>query len=246
MAFKKLFKFASISVLSLVCLSSKIQATHNPQHIKDLDNLINNVTPNNTGYVPGGPTQVTWAGFNGATAYTCFTDSSGLLNALLNHTYGLSATDFQNWLGTPRPFAQNYVLAIAGSNRFHQIHNITEIKPGDILAIGYPPGVGDPGGDNGHILVVEEAPTRSEQKKPIVHDTQQWIVHIADCAVIGHGVKDTRYNGDGTFRMGVGRGTLRLYIDLHGNIVAYAWSRLEKNEYFMSTERPLVVGRLNF
>ena len=89
--------------------------------------LVENVQPENTDYQHKKGT-VKWEGIDGARGYESHTDCSGLLNALLEHSYGLKATDFEQWLGVRRPLAITYHDAIESKNRFIPIDRISDIE----------------------------------------------------------------------------------------------------------------------
>lgn len=203
--------------------------------------LIQHLRLNNTDYRHTN-TLVTWAGVNGATQYTSYTDCSGFLNALLTQTYGLTASGFDAWLHTRRPLAKDYYTAILAQNGFTRIRRITNLRPGDIIAIRYLNNA--PGDNTGHIMLVAGAPQRRVPSQPQIPDTVQWSVQVIDSSTSGHGPTDTRRLSDGQFHRGAGEGILRLYADTQGTIVGYTWSEAASSVYFDATTRPLVVGRL--
>ena len=204
--------------------------------------LNQNVKPSDTSYQhKDGP--VTWAGQAGAQSYASHTDCSGFINALLIQSFGLKPQDFQLWLNTRRPLAETYYKAIISQDGFTRIEQVGEMKPGDLIAIRYPPGYG---GDNtGHIMVVAGLPQGRPPSKPEISGTEQWEVPVIDSSESGHGPKDTRYIETGTFREGLGQGTFRLYSQFSGKVTGYAWSNFTNSDYFDMTTRPLVIGRLD-
>jgi hypothetical protein len=228
-------------MLGLMFVASKIDASHDPQHLTDLRHLLDRILVQNNSYLTGA-NQVSWPG-RGGTYYSCITDSSGLVNGLFSNTYGYSPTDFQFWLGTQRPLVQDYYLAILTHNRFQQITHITDIDPGDFLVVSYPPGVTEGVYDNGHIFIVDKSPKWEDQKSPHIPGTQQWPMQVIDCAITGHGSKDTRHISDQVYRTGLGKGTIRLYIDAQGYLQGYTWNRHDDSTYHSVAEHPLVVGR---
>jgi hypothetical protein len=227
-------------MVSLISFQTTIEAGHDPKHLEDVRALLAQTANGNTSYLSGA-IQVTWKGYHGAKASTCFTDSSGLLDALFNHSYGFNSTYFLQWLGTARPLAQDYYQAILTGNRFLPIANLADVRPGDILSIKF----NDVSGiDLGYVAIVDKQPTFMNQKHPFVEGAQQWAVYVIDCATTGHGTKDTRHLGSGAYSSGLGRGTIRFYIDMNGRIVAYTWSRHEGSPCFLSSVRPVAIGRL--
>lgn len=209
---------------------------HAPLYWAEL--LVREVKPADTSYRHQ-DSVVTWKGVDGAEAYVSHTDCSGLINALLARSYGLTRDDFKRWLGKPRPLASTYHEAITAQNGFRHIERAGEIRPGDLIAIKYPDG----SENTGHIMLVAEAPRLREASKPVVKDTEQWEARVIDSSKSGHGKTDTRRLDDGAFRQGVGAGMFRLYTDRRGVIVGYSWSTFGASDFYSQDERNLVVGR---
>lgn len=155
--------------------------------------------------------------------FVCFTDCSGLIDALLKHAYGFSDSTLHSWLGgRGRPLAKNYFAAIMERRGFERIENAAAIQPGDFIAIKYQPWAPDKGEDTGHIMVVNQAPQEI--------NAGQYAVPIIDCS---------RRRGR---HPGIGTGTIDLYTDENGLIYGYSFG-LNAKEYGPD-KRPLVVGRL--
>ncbi|MEP6900958.1 MAG: hypothetical protein ABJA66_04360 [Actinomycetota bacterium] len=201
--------------------------------------LVENVLLENTDYQHKNGF-VKWKGIDGATEYGSHTDCSGLLNALLERSYNLKSNDFKDWLGVRRPLAITYHDAIENEQGFTRIKRVTEIKPGDIIAIKYPPD----SDNSGHIMMVEKSPHKRAPTSPIIKSAQQWEVTIIDSSESGHGKTDTRRLPDGSFAQGVGEGIFRLYTDQNNVIIGYSWSNFANSEYQDQAHRHLVVGRL--
>ena len=203
--------------------------------------LVENIQPENTDYQHKKGT-VKWAGVDGAEGYESHTDCSGLLNALLEHSFGVKATDFEQWLGV-RPLAITYHDAIESKNRFIPIDRISDVRPGDIIAIKYPPDADN----SGHVMIVSEKPhRRTKDTEPVVAETEQWEIAVIDSSELGHGKTDTRRRTDGSFGQGVGKGIFRLYCDRQGRFTGYSWSTFPNSEYHDQNDRPLAIGRLRF
>lgn len=185
---------------------------------------------------------VKWKGENGADEYESRTDCSGFLNALLERAYGLTPDEFDSWLGKRRPLAVEYFEAIRQQRNFRQITSERDVRPGDVIAIRYPPGTND---NTGHIMLVDDLPVYHKISKPEIEGMDQWEVSVIDSSESGHGRTDTRRQPDGTFGQGVGRGILRLYSKRGGEIVGYTWSTFANSDYYDQKSRQLVIGRLN-
>jgi hypothetical protein len=178
---------------------------------------------------------------DGATKHEARTDCSGFLDALLTHSYGLTRDDFKKWTGRTHPLANTYYEVIGKEKGFVKVATVKDIKPGDIIAIHYPPGADD----TGHVMIAAAAPQRRTASAPLQAGTEQWEIKVIDSSHSGHGKTDSRHNPDGTFNGGVGEGVFRLYSDKDGAIVGYAWSTTAKSDYRSRDDRPLVVGRFD-
>lgn len=208
------------------------------------EQLVQNIQPADTSYEHAGIT-VTWAGQAGATAYTSHTDCSGFVIALLAQTYGLTPPTFQRWLNKTRPLAEDFFAAINNRQGFVGIEQVSEIQPGDFIAIRYPPLAPDAGDDTGHIMLVAGKPQSYNPGQPQIKNTRQWEVPVIDSSESGHGKTDTRRKPDGTFGQGVGKGIFRLYTDATGKPVGYAWSVFDNSVYYDQSSRPFDIGRLD-
>lgn len=202
--------------------------------------LVNGLAPENTSYQHK-EGFIKWKGENGADTYESRVDCSGLLNDLLERSYGLTSRDFEYWLGKRRPLAADYFDAIKQQSNFRRILMIRDVRAGDIIAIRYPPGTNE---NSGHIMVIAGTPIPRKATKPEIDGTEQWEVSVIDSSESGHGKTDTRHKSDGTFGDGVGQGVLRLYTSRNGEIVGFSWSTLSVSDYYDKTTRELVIGRL--
>jgi hypothetical protein len=202
--------------------------------------LVRELQPENTSYQHK-QGFVKWKGENGAEGYESRTDCSGFLNNLLERSYGLTHDDFETWLGKRRPLAVEYFDAILQEHDFRRITNEADVRPGDVIAIRYPPGTNE---NTGHIMLVADVPRQRKSSKPEIETTEQWEVSVIDSSESGHGKTDTRRKADGTFGQGVGQGILRLYTNHNGEIVGYTWSTFANSDYYDQTSRQLVIGRL--
>lgn len=254
----------------------KAQTSTQPKHLEDALLLLKELRWENNNYQHGIP-DVTWKGVNGAADYVSKTDCSGFMSKLLQHSYGDYFTDerFKQWMkksGRGRPLAEDFHYAIVNQKDFIQIQQITQVQPGDVIAIKYIPDNNPKTKDNtGHVMLVLEPPKKRDSTKPMVKKTLQWEVKVIDQSCSGHGKADSRRkpdssdddsqpDGDGLaeneqnnpcksnkrFQDGLGKGTIRIYTNEdNGKILGYTWSTFKESHYYCPDEKDLVIGRLN-
>lgn len=229
----------ALSVLVLASLGAASQ-TNKLTHLDLARMLVREIRPENTSYQHK-QGYIKWKGENGADNYESRVDCSGLLNVLFERAYQLTSSDFEKWLGKRRPLASEYFNAIMQENNFRAISSVQNVRPGDIIAIRYPPGTNE---NTGHIMIINELPSPRKASKPEVEATQQWEVSVIDSSENSHGKTDTRRKPDGTSGDGLGQGVFRLYTDNKGEIVGYTWSTFANSDYYDQNTRHLVIGRL--
>jgi len=208
-----------------------------PRHLQAAEELVAHVSPKNSSYEHKHGT-VHW-GHNG-TGYECHTDCSGLLNHLLNHVYGITDADLRSWLDTARPTAKTYHQAIIDQQGFRRILRLSDVQPGDVIAVKYPRG----SENTGHIMIVSQRPRPRQVTPPLIPGTEQWEVGIIDSTSSGHGHGDTRLRPDGSFNNGIGAGLLRVYTDRQGHVVGHTWSTARASTYRGQDDRNIEIGRL--
>ena len=223
-----------------VLIPRSVAQQNKPTHLDLARILVRELRPEDTSYQHK-QGYIFWKGENGAEGYQSHVDCSGLLNVLFERAYGITPNDFEKWLGKRRPLASEYFNAITQQQNFRAITSIANVRAGDVIAIRYPPGTNE---NTGHIMIVNDAPSRRNPSKPEVEGTQQWEVGVIDSSESGHGKTDTRRKPDGSFGDGVGQGILRIYTDNNNEIVGYTWSTFAVSDYYDQNTRRLVIGRL--
>jgi len=223
-----------------VLIPSGVAQQNKPTHLDLARVLVRELRPEDTSYQHK-QGYITWKGENGAEGYQSHVDCSGLLNVLLERAYGITPNDFEKWLGKRRPLASEYFNAITQQQNFRSITSIGNVRPGDIMAIRYPPGTNE---NTGHIMIVNDVPSRRNPTKPEIEGTAQWEVSVIDSSESGHGKTDTRRKPDSSFGDGVGQGILRIYTSANNEIVGYTWSTFAVSDYYDQNTRQLVIGRI--
>ena len=223
------------------CASSFAWAEATPSSLlAAAQELLTQVAPENTSYKHKEPV-VRWS-TDPANPAWCHTDCSGLIIALLEHNDPQFDGDaFKRWLNARRPTARRFYDAIAEGKGFQRIEKISDVQPGDIIAMKYQPG----GENTGHTMLVAGAPHQIAAVEPLSEGTTQWLVTIIDETGSGHGPNDTRRLEGGKFRSGLGQGEFRLYAHPDGTLAGYAWSAHPRSQFYGADgDRVVAVGRL--
>ena len=231
------------AVLALVAMPALPVAAHGAAgaaHLEWARKLIDGVAPE-TNVHASRPTVVSWAGVDGASETRNRSVCSALVAHLLMRAYGYRAADFAPWLGGRFPRAAGFHDAIADGHGFDRVRRVEYIRPGDVLAIKYPPGTRP----TGHVLLAAARPAERRATAPVVPGTAQYELSVIDSSHTGHGPADTRHYAKGKYHSGVGQGVFRLYAAADGTIAGYSWSVTKASEFYAPSERDLVVGRLN-
>lgn len=152
----------------------------------------------------------------------------------------------------------SYYEAIDLEYGFKKITKITGIKPGDVIVYvkeeidkrsrnGAAKRADALNSGMGHAMLVDEAPVKMKPVRPIVPDTEQWVVQVLDSTDLPHGFDDTRVDNRNyaAHRTGVGRGPIRLYTDREGNIAGFSNSPSPASIFKSVQELSFVIGRPN-
>jgi hypothetical protein len=240
---RRLARRLAPAVLALTAIPALPLAVHGAtgaSHLEWARQLIEGVTPATNVYASR-PTVVSWAGVDGASETRNRSVCSALVAHLLMRAYGYRAADFAPWLGGRFPRAAGFHDAIAAGRGFDRIRRVADIRPGDVLAIKYPPGTHP----TGHVLLAAARPAERRATAPVVPGTAQYELSVIDSSHTGHGPADTRHYAKGKYHSGVGQGVFRLYAAADGTIAGYSWSVTKASEFYAPSERDLVIGRLN-
>ncbi len=186
------------------------------------------------------PTEVVWAdpaaGIEASNRSVC----SSFLSHLLERVYGVTPAQLAVLTGKRNPHARDYYEAIVAQRGFTQIPTVDAIRPGDVIALSYPPG----SGATGHVMLVDARPELREATAPLLAGTRQYAVTVIDSSHSVHGFGDTR-GTPAQHGTGVGRGVFRLYADSTGAVVGSAWSLRSNSRLSGVRERKLAVGRVD-
>lgn len=171
--------------------------------------------------VYGSPAEVRFGPDTGQTDYFNRTKCSSFVTQMMKQGRGLSDQDIASWFApirsTTSPYAHEYYRAVIQHLHYSQVTSIADILPGDLIAVIYGDGSGDP---SGHTAFVNVTPAPlGTPAKPVLAGTTQYVVQVVDSTSVLHS-DDTRPSSGGA-----GRGTMRLYANSgSGELLGYAWS----------------------
>lgn len=236
---RALFSLASSLVtasLLIAASSSSVMATTGPMHMANAEKLLADLTISRQNVYASSPSFILWDGANSEARTVC----GSFITNLLIRSYSWTSSTFTKWLGTTSPYADTYHAAIVAQNNFTRINNITQVQPGDIIAIKYLDS-----GTTGHAMMVDALPKAHSALTPLVAGTTQYSITVIDSSSGSHGAADTRRTSPSATGNGVGRGTIRVYVDAALKPVGYSWSDEAGSPYYTMAQRPLAIGRID-
>ncbi|MGW7240151.1 LamG domain-containing protein [Streptomyces sp. NPDC054804] len=212
----------------------------------------------NNVYLTNATATVGWGRPDDLASWVARARCASFVTALLRHTYGW-ATDayFLRYFQQRGPEAANYCAAFlqnTGGPRFRPVRKVTDLRPGDLIAVDYN---GQDAESTGHIVVVREVKGVFSGVADFPDETQ-YAVEIIDCTSDPHGVyglsnypqyPDTRMvsNVDGESFQGVGVGHMMFYAaDATGAFSRYRWSvnSSASTGTHPVTDRPVAAARI--
>ncbi len=197
------------------------------------DQLVNNISSANNNYSYGSPV-VTWKGINGATSYSNFSDCSSFETKLLETAYGFNASQMTAWTGYSSPQAADYYEAAVKDKGFTGFTQIADLQVGDAVFFDY---ANDPdsSNDSGHVVTIDALPALISTSST----ERAYNITVVDCTANPHS-DDTRTGTES----GVGRGVMRFYTDLSGNLISYSWGTSPDSEIYTESERASIFAKL--
>lgn len=248
--------FLALLACSLVAIAplhadARVHIKDAPEHLLWAELLVETTPAAHNDY--GEPSTVRWKGDNGKKTSSNNTKCGSLVSQLLQRAY---EPDLQSWFGCNSPNAKTYHDRIADEDGFDLIGSIADVQPGDVVAIEYLDmgcknhtcGTVEGCVSSGHTAIVAARPILRTATAPLVADTLQYSLEIIDSSSSFHGTDDTRYQSeaDHSNDRGVGRGTMRLYVDAKEPgrpVIGYSWSLDADSAFKTADTRHLVIGR---
>jgi hypothetical protein len=87
-------------------------------------------------------------------------------------------------------------------------------------------------GTTAHVFLIDSSPQPIEPRDPVVAGTQQYEVTVIDSNEEYVGADDTRLADPSNKVKGLGRGTIRLYLDPQGELVGWARTFKAAKKFF--------------
>jgi hypothetical protein len=138
---------------------------------------------------------------------------------------------------------------IVAGTYFTQINSRPSIQPGDVLVLDEYTDASGVFKDAASMIVVGTPTAIVPAKNPVVLNTTQWAVQIADNTSSYHSCSgslaltypDSRCGSTGAKP---GTGYIRLYVDANGAPVGHTWSVTSGGTYLSTSTRGIAIGRV--
>lgn len=201
-----------------------------PRHLSIARELVVNVKPADNRYTLGGRF-ISFPGDPGADRYAMHADCSGFLLAIFERAGYPIQPQMEFLVAGPkrkRPRAEDFVLSIEREKGFKRILKVEDMRPGDLLAHAMLDKADQKETQTtGHVFLLDSVPRAIAPKAPAVQGTRQFEVSIIDSNNEHVGADDSRLADPARKVAGLGRGTIRLYVDANGELVG--WARTFRN-----------------
>jgi hypothetical protein len=210
-------------------------ATDIPRHLAIARDLVDHVAPSANHYVLGAQF-IAFPGDKPGATYAVRADCSGFLLALFKRA-DYSTQSKMGFLNAGpqrhRLRAEDFVDSIEREEGFRRIDAVADLRPGDLIAHAMLDSRDqEDTGTTGHVFLVDSVPARVLPGPPLIRGTHQLAVSVIDSNNELLGTDDTRRVGTTGSIQGLGRGTIRLYVDDRGALVG--WARNYRDARFFS------------
>ncbi len=233
---RMLFGLIASSALWYSVGNAQTDSADIPKYLALARELVESTKPEDNRYSLGSQF-IGFPGDSDPSKHSVKADCSGFLLAIFERAKLPTQSRMEYLPGTPRrrtrPAAEDFVYSIETGNGFTRIRNARDIKPGDVLAHAML-NVQDQRqtGTTGHVFLIDSYPKAIEPRDPLVTGTQQFEVSIIDSNEEYVGADDTRLADPSNKIKGLGRGTIRIYVDPHGELVGWARTFKTAKKFF--------------
>ncbi|GAB3005587.1 hypothetical protein [Saccharothrix stipae] len=212
---------------------------------------------NNTYKEPDQPNVVRWGSPGDASGWVNQSQCASFLTAVLKRTYRWATPGFFSaHFGVASPFARDYRAAFAERvvPHFERVGRVTDLRPGDLIAIDYR---NDQDTNTGHVVMVRSVKGVYTAPNPTLNfaGETQYAVEVVDCTAVPHGVygvgnyfrfPDNRIFNATAGTDGAGYGHMMFYAsDATGGFSRYRWSvNTSSAGTYTMAQRPVSAARV--
>ena len=201
-----------------------------PRYLALARELVANTKPEDNRYSLGSQF-ISFPGDLFSSKHAVRADCSGFLLAIFDRAR-YSTQWRMEYLPSPRrrtrPAAEDFVHSIENEKGFARIRDARNVRPGDLLAHAMLNAEDQrQTGTTGHVFLIDSAARRIEPRAPQVAGTEQYEIAVIDSNEEHVGEDDTRLADRAHKVKGLGRGTIRIYVDASGELVG--WARTFRN-----------------
>lgn len=231
---------ASLALCSSIG-NANADSTDIPKYLALARDLIENTKHEDNRYSLGSQF-ISFPGDLLSSKYSVRADCSGFLLAILERAGYPTQSRMEYLPGTlrrrTRPAAEDFVYSIEMEKGFERIRDARNIKPGDLLAHAMLD-IGDQRqtGTTGHVFLIDSYPKPIEPRDPVVAGTRQFEISVIDSNEEYVGADDTRLAVPSSKIKGLGRGTIRIYVDPNGGLVGWARTFKTAKRFFSYDSR---------
>ena len=222
---KSLFAAVLLQVLCFPAGAQSAEPGEVPRHLAIARELVDNVKPEDNRYVLGARS-ISFPGDLFSKKYSVQADCSGFLLAIFdraNYPTQRQMRYLEGGARRTRPASEDFVYSIEQEKGFRRIRSVEDMKPGDLLAHAMLDKADQKEvGTTGHVFLINSVPKPIQPRPPVVQGTRQYEVSVIDSNNEHVGADDSRLADPAMKVAGLGRGTIRLYVDESGELVGWA------------------------
>ena len=238
----RVLRATGIAVFLLFCREAPAQAysVEIPRHLAIARELVERIKPEDNRYALG-KEFISVPGDGPDAKYAMTADCSGFLLAIFERA-GYRTRQEMAFLKTSpkrkRPAAEDFVFSIEQEKGFRHIRKVGDMKPGDLLAHAML-NIQDQKrtGTTGHVFLVNSEPRPVSGRMPLVSGTQQFEISVIDANEEHVGTDDTRLANPWKRVTGLGKGTIRIYVDDNGEVIGWARTFGNTDRFFSYSSR---------
>jgi hypothetical protein len=235
-------RWAAAALLALCSpIAAQADSQSVPPYLALARQLVEHTRPDDNRYVLG-KQFISLPGDSATSTYAVQADCSGFLLAILARAHYPTQSRMAFLPGKAkrrtRPAAEDFVFSIETQQGFQRITDGRNMRPGDLLAHAMLNADDQrETGTTGHVFLVDSAPKAIQPREPVVTGTRQYEIAVIDSNEEHVGADDTRLANPDRKVKGLGRGTIRIYLDDQGKLVGWARTFKTVRKFFSYDDR---------